>query len=503
MSTEHQAEVLPDLSPAHALLSAAHQHPDRLSLIDAESARTFTVAQSASCVRTLAWYFTTLGLNAGDRIVVCAPNSVWHFLIHAAASWIHAVSVPISPFLPEAVRERLYDEVAPALIIGPQTARSHTSNLLASLSFDELDTLSREAGSNCPADFIPLPCHDETAALVFTSGTSGKMRAAQLSHANLWWASQCFRDGFEYSPASAICGVVAPLSHIGGFNGTSMDIFTHGGTVVVFSSFQPLSVVRGIEKWRISIMFVVPAMCHMLLNAAYENNVDLSSWTHPLVGGDAMGESLYSKMREAGLCPVHVWGMTELGGAGTFLSPEAWQRHPGAIGYPFPYIELRLVDPQGNPVDEAGQSGSIEVRGPGVAACYWGDDPRDTDEWFSTSDVGVFDSDMCLHILGRASRVINTGGELVSPIRVEEALRSLECVADACVVGLADERWGQIVAAALVPATHEDLSLENVRNLVKDSLAPWQHPRRIRWVESLPKTTTGKVDFSQVQALFA
>ena len=170
MNTGCQAEVLPDLSPAHALLSAAHQHPDRLSLIDAESARTFTLAQSASCVRRLAWYFTTLGLSAGDRIVVCAPNSVWHFLIHAAASWIHAVSVPISPLLPEAVRMRLYDEVAPALIMGPRSGRPHTSNLVASLAFEELDTLSREAGSQCPADFSPLPCHAESAALVVTSG---------------------------------------------------------------------------------------------------------------------------------------------------------------------------------------------------------------------------------------------------------------------------------------------------------------------------------------------
>ena len=141
MSTEHQAEVLPDLSPAHALLSAAHQHPDRLSLIDAKSARSFTLAQSADCVRILAWYFTTLGLNAGDRIVVCAPNSIWHFLIHAAASWIHAVSVPVSPLLPEAVRRRLYNEVAPALIIGQRSFKPHTSNLLASLSFEELYTL--------------------------------------------------------------------------------------------------------------------------------------------------------------------------------------------------------------------------------------------------------------------------------------------------------------------------------------------------------------------------
>ena len=489
----------PNLSPAHALLAAAHQHPDRPSLIDASSGRSLSVEESARLTRGLAWYFHSLGIGSEDRIVVCAPNSIWHFIVHAAASWIHAVTVPLSPLLPYKQRQEIYELVSPALIISTD---GHCVDGASALPISLVEERASETANQIPTGWEPLTCDNQTAALVFTSGTSGKMRAAQLSHANLWWASQCFRDGFEYSPGSAICGVVAPLSHIGGFNGTSMDIFTHGGTVVVFSSFQPLSVVRGIEKWRISIMFVVPAMCHMLLNAADENNVDLSSWTHPLVGGDAMGESLYSKMHEAGLSPIHVWGMTELGGAGTFLSPEAWQRHPGAIGYPFPYIELRLVDPQGNPITEAGQAGTIEVRGPGIISRYWGEEER-TSEWFSSSDIAVFDEDDCMHMIGRSSRVINTGGELVSPAHVEEALRSLECVADACVVGLDDERWGQIVAAALVPATREDLSLENVRNLVKDSLAPWQHPRRIRWVENLPKTTTGKVDFSQVQALFA
>ena len=489
----------PNLSPAHALLAAEHQRPDRPSLIDASSGRSLSVEESARLTRGLAWYFHSLGIGSEDRIVVCAPNSIWHFIVHAAASWIHAVTVPVSPLLPDKQRQEIYELVSPALII---SIDGHCIDGVSALPISLVEERASETANQIPAGWEPLTCDNQTAALVFTSGTSRKMRAAQLSHANLWWASQCFRDGFEYSPGSAICGVVAPLSHIGGFNGTSMDIFTHGGTVVVFSSFQPLSVVRGIEKWRISIMFVVPAMCHMLLNAAYENNVDLSSWTHPLVGGDAMGESLYSKMREAGLSPIHVWGMTELGGAGTFLSPEAWQRHPGAIGYPFPYIELRLVDPQGNPIDEAGHSGSIEVRGPGVAACYWGDEPRHPDEWFSTSDIGVFDSDMCLHILGRASRVINTGGELVSPIRVEEALRTLESVADCCVLGLKDEIWGQIVAAALIPASDQRPSLRELSEELKEALAPWQHPRSIVWVDALPQTTTGKVDISQVSRLF-
>ena len=249
-------------------------------------------------------------------------------------------------------------------------------------------------------------------------------------------------------------------------------------------------------------MFAVPAMCHMLVQAAREAAIDLSSWMHPLVGGDAMGESLFDEMSRMGLSPIHVWGMTELGGAGTFLSPERWPAHLGAIGFPFPYIQCRLRDAQGNLITEAGQAGIIEVRGPGVASRYWGEEEREN-EWFSSSDIAVFDEDHCMHMIGRSSRVINTGGELVSPAHVEEALRALDCVADACVVGLDDERWGQIVAAALVPATHEEPSLKEVRNLVKDSLAPWQHPRRIRWVEALPKTTTGKVDFSQAQSLFA
>ena len=295
----------PNLSPAHALLAAARQRPDRPSLIDASSGRTLSVEESARLTRGLAWYFHSLGIGAEDRIVVCVPNSIWHFIVHTAASWIHAVTVPVSPLLPYNQRQEIYEIVSPALII---SADGHSVDGVSTLPVSLIEERASQAINQSPAGWEPLTCYEQTAALVFTSGTSGKMRAAQLSHANLWWASQCFRDGFEYSPGSAICGVVAPLSHIGGFNGTSMDIFTHGGTVVVFSSFQPLSVVRGIEKWRISIMFVVPAMCHILLNAAHENNVDLSSWTHPLVGGDAMGESLYSKMRGLGFPPFMFGG---------------------------------------------------------------------------------------------------------------------------------------------------------------------------------------------------
>lgn len=501
MSTAVGAQVRPDLSPAHALLSAARQRPDHLSLVDAHREISLTLQQSATFVRALAWEFTRLGVEAGDRIVVCAPNSIWHFLIHAAASWIHAVTVPLSPLLPVSQREHQLAQVCPTILIHEDLVQPLKSVETTVLSFDDLERFVQDACNNCPEDFLPLPCHDETAALVFTSGTSGKMRAAALSHANLWWASQCFRDGFQYSPGSAICGVVAPLSHIGGFNGTSMDIFTHGGTVVVFSAFHPDTLAREIQKWRISIMFAVPAMCYPLLRTAFDRGFDLSSWTHPLIGGDAMGACLFDEMKAMGLSPIHVWGMTELGGAGTFLSPDCWHAHPGAIGFPFPYVERRLVSSEGHVIDEAGHAGMIEVRGPGVASHYWGEEAREN-EWFSTSDIAVYDADRCLHMLGRSSRVINTGGELVAPALVEEALRSLDCVADCCVIGLEDPQWGQVVAAALVPTSHSTPSAEELRTLLGDSLAPWQRPRRILWIDELPQTTTGKTDFTHLSSIF-
>ena len=221
---------MPNLSPAHALLAAARQRPDRPSLIDASSGRTLSVEESARLTRGLAWYFHSRGIGAEDRIVVCAPNSIWHFIVHTAASWIHAVTVPVSPMLPCNQRQEIYDIVSPALII---SADGNSVDGVPALPMSLIEERASQAINQSPTGWEPLTCYEQTAALVFTSGTSGKMRAAQLSHVNLWWASQCFRDGFEYSPGSAICGVVAPLSHIGGFNGTTMDIFTHGGPVDV------------------------------------------------------------------------------------------------------------------------------------------------------------------------------------------------------------------------------------------------------------------------------
>lgn len=478
------AAVAPDYSPARALLRAAEQHPSRASLVDGATDRVWSVAESADAVARLAGALRGRGLGASSRIAVVAQNSPWHFLIHVAASWIHAATVPMSPRAPAPrLREMLEAAAADLVVVDEAGAAALADGAgVPVVAVSDIEEWSRLAPA--PAG-PPLPCAQEEAAVVFTSGSTGLPRPVRLSHAALWWASACFRDGFEYSPGSHVVGVCAPLSHIGGFNGTTLDTFSHGGTLVVVGpSFDPVRTLECVQRHRIAMMFVVPTMARALLEANESVGADLSSWVRPLVGGDALTPALAERMRRAGLAPIHVWGMTETGGAGAMAAPDS--RAPaGSIGRPFPYVDLRIVGADGAAAGP-GALGTIEVRGPGVVTGQ---------EWLSTGDLGFVDADGWVHLVGRAHRMINTGGELVAPPRVEAALMELEEVREALVVGVPDETWGEVVGVVLVPSPGTDaasLSPASLAAALGGALAPWERVRRVRPVDALPLTATGK-----------
>ncbi|MCD4549339.1 class I adenylate-forming enzyme family protein [Schaalia sp. lx-260] len=491
--------LMPDYAPARPLFHAALQHPHRISLIEACSGRTWTVSQAWESVCRMSAVFLSHGVKASDRVAIVAVNNPRHFIAHVALSLLGAVTVPLSPRLPDAQLEVLFTDCRPHLVITDGQSQSRACfSAWPTVTWDELDQalsgVQPWAGTITPRDH-------EIAAIVYTSGSTGLPRPISLTHAHLWWASVNFRDGFEYSPGINVVGVCAPLSHIGGFNGTSMDVFTHGGTVVVFDSFNPVFILRAIERYEISMMFAVPAMCHAFLSAREEAAADISSWTRPLIGGERMSTHLAKRLHEWGLRPIHVWGMTETGGAGLMCSPDAQSAHPGAIGRPFPYVEERVVDDEGSPIHSPHVLGHLHVRGPGVVTSR-------ADGWLDTGDMVHYDEGGFIHFVSRLSRLINTGGELVAPGVVEDAVRTLDSVADVLVLGIPNERWGQVVAALVVPdpayaSNMQGLpSLQQIQQFTRDFLAPWQQPRLIRWVESLPTTSTGKPDPHAARAYF-
>lgn len=532
------SSVAPDYSPARTLLHAGLQHPSRTSLVWGFEGEKWTVSRSVQAVRRLAGMLADM-TAPGDRVAVIGPNSPWHFVVHVAGAWAGTVTVPLSPRLPVAQLVDLLQDCSPRLVVTTDELAQLLRSTLGELELRQVvpgHEYSGEAelGEANPVTFhpqiwtfaelaareasaaelpgLPPTRGEELAAIVYTSGSSGKPRGVELTHAQLWWGSMSFRDGFEYNPGVDVVGVCAPLSHIGGFNGTTLDAFAHGGTVVVLGAFEPVSVLQAIEKYRISQMFLVPVMCHLLADAQRNVQADVSSYRNPLIGGDAMGSDLEQRLRGMGLAPIHVWGMTETAGAGAMLSADVYAQHAGAIGLPFPYVDMRLLDADGrvlNPSDDAGVLGEIQVRGPGVSLAYYrrAEDTRRSrvDGWLKTGDLGSYDAQGFVHMVGRASRMIHTAGEMVAPTVVEQALRRVPGIADALVVGVPDKRWGQIVGALLVPAALETnvtslegstllntQELQDLRRECEHFLAPWEFVRQAMWVDSLPLTSTGK-----------
>ena len=493
--------MTPDYSPARALLAAARRHPNRLSLVDATTGEEWSVRESADTVARLAAAFEKAGIGEGARIAVIGANSPWHYIAAVAASWLRAVTVPLSPRMPSAALASMCEQVGVSWVFHDEASASHAPTLSgAGAQVASFADLAAWADRTAPIEEAPARCGTDLAAILFTSGSTGTPRPVELTHEVMWWGSTNFREGFDYAPTSSVVGVCAPASHIGGFNGTSMDVWTHGGTLVTLGfpgSFDARGVLDAIGRFRITMMFAVPAIVRALLDEHERGGGDLSSWVRPLIGGDAMTADLAEAMRRVGLSPIHVWGMTETSGAGTVATPQCGAP-AGSLGVPFPYVDLRLManDEREADVDEMGE---IWVRGPGVVS---------GEEWLRTGDLATRDAHGWLHMVGRAHRMINTAGELVAPPTVERALRSLDEVSDALVVGLPDERWGQIVAALIVAsdvgrAQASSMSADALSEALRDSLAPWEKVRRIVVVDELPTTATGKPDPVGAAELFS
>ncbi|MDD7465648.1 MAG: class I adenylate-forming enzyme family protein [Actinomycetaceae bacterium] len=235
-------------------------------------------------------------------------------------------------------------------------------------------------------------------AILLTSGSEGEPKLVPLSYENLWWGSRNFREGFEYSNLDVEL-VVAPLTHIGGFNGTTADLFSHGGTVVVVREFQPSVVVRELERRRVAIMFGVPTMYTALMQDPHFVSADLRALRLPLTGGAPASAQLLHELDAAGLHVLNVWGMTETSASGCYLPAEQLGNRAGSIGRPFAHVQARIVDLETG-CDAAGPQprGELWLRGPNVVTHYWRrravevEEDGDADECASGGQDGVTSS---------------------------------------------------------------------------------------------------------------
>jgi fatty-acyl-CoA synthase len=443
-----------------------------------------TYAELDEASERVAASFRERGLERGDCVATLTGNSPEHVAVFFACAKTGLILAPLSWRLAPAEIAYQLGNAEPALFLvedeyGPLAAGAGHASEPLSIP----DTVPGQSRDVAVRDDDPL-------LLVYTSGTTGRPKGALLTHANCFWTNLSFDLATGVSGDDVVLQVL-PQFHCGGWNVQALLAWWKGATVVLERSFDPARCLALIEEKRVTTMMGVPANYLFLAQDPAFASTDLSSLRRAVVGGAPMPEPLLETWHERGVHVVQGYGLTEAAPNVLCLPPEDAVRKLGSAGKPYPHVDVRLSG-----------EGELQVRGPNVFAGYWRD-PEATAAafdggWLRTGDVAERDDEGFYRIKGRLKDMYISGGENVYPAEVESVLHEHPAVADAAVVGVPDERWGEVGVAFVVAAgeTSEEALIEFVRT----RLARFKAPKAVRFVDVLPRSAMGKVAKEELRA---
>ena len=371
---------------------------------------------------------------------------------------------------------------------------------------------------DAPATLDPaLPVGDECGVL-YTSGTTSTPKAVPFDQEQLWYgAVQVIMEHGIDETDTALCTTL--WYHMLTTDAWLYPHFVAGATVVLHSSFDLREALELIEGHDVTGLLAVPTQLKAINGVQQDAGFDVDTLEYIRTGGSVVSESLVARTSELLTDQVYnTYGMTEAGPDLTFAHPSAQADHPGTIGKESFSWEIRVVetatldeDPDPEATVEAGERGEIIARGPGMSTGYIDNPQAESktyfDGWLRTRDVATVDEDGYLYIVDRVDNMIVSGGENVYPAEVEDAIADHPRVADAVVVPVADEQWGQVGKAVVEPAEtvetdDEPLTLAELRDFLDGRLARFKHPRHLAFVDELPTSGPSKIDRDAVEAEF-
>ncbi|MFB1062673.1 AMP-binding protein [Natrinema sp. H-ect4] len=450
------------------------------------------------------------GLSKGDRIAVYMQNHPETIQTYYAAMKLGALPVPINHrFKDEEVGYVLRDSSA-SFCLFDEEARE-TISAVATRDETEIDEYLY-LGSDVP-DFADgfdailedtstdridiVPDRLDDAALMYTSGTTGKPKGCVLTHDNILQNSvnTVYSCNFEENEDRFL--VVTPLFHIAAF-ALFNNTFYCGSTTYLMNDFNPDRVMEVIDAEDITGSFFVPMMSRALLDADGFDDYDIDSFEHYMTGAAPSGKELKEEIIDAFDANLYeVFGQTEMAPVTCLLDPENALEKPDSIGKPITNVTAKVVDADGEEV-EPGEVGRIAYRGPTAFREYLGmpektDEVFDDEGYFVSSDLVRRDEDGFLYFVGRYDDMIVSGGENIYPAEIEEILHEHESISEAAVVGVPDEEWTERVKAAVVLRDGESMTSEVVMDYVGSRIADFKKPREVEFYEELPRNPTGKI----------
>lgn len=489
------------LNVATILREAVATHPDKpCLLVDGISV---TYSQVDSCSARAAAGLFALGMARGDVVAVQLENCADFVFVYFGILRAGLTMVPLNPLLREQeVRHLMTDSGAKVLL----TSSPH------------VDEVSRAAGgvpvfvrggaeppAGCRAlaslyadqgfDDVVATSSEDTAVLLYTSGTTGRPKGAELTHLQLFLNATTSGALFGFGPSDVSLAVV-PFFHVYGLSLIGVAV-RYASTITVMPRFDVAAALDVMERDRVSIMFGVPTMYHALLQQDASRR-DLSSFRLAVSGGAPIpGEILREVEDRYGVLLLEGYGLSESCATATFNRSREDRRFL-SIGKPIWGVEVRVVDDNGNRLPPGAEHvGELVIRGHNVMKGYH-NDPAATalavrDGWLHSGDLGYEDEDGYLFIVDRKKDLIIRGGYNVYPREIEELLYTHPDVSEAAVIGKPDARLGEEVVAVVVLRAGSDLAAPELISFCKERLAAYKYPREVRFIEEMPLGSTGKI----------
>jgi fatty-acyl-CoA synthase len=510
------------MDAAHLLSNRARLTPGREALVYLPDGDRYTYAQLDGRANRLANAMRDLGVGKGDRVSILAHNAVPYLDLFYGLPRIGAIFAPLNWRL--VARELIYivnDCEPQVLICGPEFAdvlkemqpeidvphivSLEGTQIEGALEYDAL----LDAASETTPDKPPLEA-DETYAILYTSGTTGRPKGAMIPHRQILWnpINTVVSWGLDKDDVSP---VFTPLFHAGGLFAFLTPILYVGGRIVLFRTFDMDAVLASITEERCTVILGVPTIFRMMMNAPGFEEADFSHVRFFISGGAPLPVELVEDWLAAkGGVFRQGYGLTEVGANCFSMTDEESVEKLGSVGKPIFHSWMRLVDPATGEDVPVGQEGELLIAGPHVCTGYWRN-PEATAEalidepggpWFRTGDMARKDEDGFYTIIGRYKDMIKSGGENIYAAEVESVFQEHPAVDQAALIGEPHEKWGEVGLMVVVLKEGTSATEEELKAFCEGKLARYKIPKRVVFTEELPYSSYGKVLKSELKREF-
>lgn len=486
--------------------------PDRLAVVDAGKAARphYTYRQMNERANRLAsWLRDEVGLGKGDRVGIVAHDGVEFLDAFFACGKLGAILACYNWRMHWRELAQVVGDTTPKVLIFSDEFKDNVAQVVAAVS-SVTHTLHIE-GEGIPGSRHfettlqsgapdAVTCEsleaEDTAALIFTGGTTGLPRGAQISHRMIAW-NTLNTVIHDILPGDTTVNLF-PMFHTGGMFVYTLPLMIVGGTVVLVRRFDPALVLDLIQQYRADFIGAVPTMYQMLTQAPNWAEADLSSLRFCTSGGAPLPVPLVEQFgREKGVRFKQGFGMTEFGPGIFALAPEDAIRKAGSIGRPNFFVDARIVDEHNRPLPP-NQVGELVLKGPSFCSGYFNlpeamAEVVDEDGWFHTGDLARCDEEWYFYIVDRKKDMIISGGENVYPVEIEQALYRHPAVHQCAVIGVPDPKWGEVGKACVVLKPGAAASEDELLAFLREHLAAYKVPRSVVFLDSLPVSAAGKI----------